>query len=310
MATITKMIENFVSEERFSEVKEMIKQFNERRAVKHNDPDWDCYYIFGVTGSKENYFTLYKHIQTGARAVSHIAGVPGGLLIHERYVQNLSTNFEEALTKVMSMLESSNWPLRIDGCDNTTYEYNREDTVMHFGKYNGNYIEDIRENDINYLFWLRDYLYEKMENNKKFAESKRNQRLQDIVNDQIDFYFDTLRKYNEENSKSQFVGKVGDKLENIQLTVTKSAFEFDEWNKNIVISENLTMVDENENVFTMYINASTKNFTCTQNAEGRWQHSLLKGDKILVSTARIASQYTRLGIDCNRLKNVKFSKVA
>jgi hypothetical protein len=158
-----------------------------------------CFYV-DVSGRYSVYYTFWRW--NPRTATSH-------------YISNLSTDFMTAIKKAAKA--SGRIPVIIDrfGTYAGLFKASKAEIIT-FGKYRGMTYGDIFVEDPQYLMWLAT----KYEGNANLDYEKLNYYKQ--------LYFETLTKKNQEESKSQYVGKIGEKI-SIQADVYDFKVESNEW---------------------------------------------------------------------------------
>jgi len=154
------------------------------------DPSWDLskfgYFYIDTSGKYSVYYTLWR-FKPGVKTVYN-------------FITNLSTDFNTAVEK--AKIATGRVPVMIDRTGTNAGMFkSAKAELMSFGKYRGKTLGDIFVEDPQYIIWLTK--------NYDGKSPERAERLK-YYND---LYFDTIKKKNLEESKSQFIGKIGDKIE-------------------------------------------------------------------------------------------------
>ena len=174
---------------------------------------------------------------------------------NERYIKNLSTNYDEAIEK-SNKYNKMGISLLIDAPENLN-DIVRGDDVLRFGKYKDKRISEI--NDIKYLKWIFGGCAIPNKDNGIWYPTKSNtdpivikvkEYLLNIgeavlYNDRIvtlDHYL-KIKKLEEKYSKSEFVGEIGKRLTFEDLTVDKITSIFDSMFNTIIYN----FIDKNGN---------------------------------------------------------------
>lgn len=185
------------------------------------DPNWDYkfgYFYIDVSGKYSVYYTLWK-----------------ASLKEANFITNLSTDFQTAVEKAKKA--SGRIPVIIDrlGTKAGLFQAAKAE-ILTFGKHRGKTIGDIFVEDPQYVVWL----------------SKNDKGKSEILSDRIKYYtnlyFETIAKKNLEESKSEFVGNVGEKIE-IKAEVYDFRKEPGNFNNIQYICK---LIDENGNKYMTY----------------------------------------------------------
>lgn len=258
---------------------EIIKNFN---SGKNNDHG---YYFIETSGIKREYFCLWNF---------------NPLAIHksENYVCQLTKSFSSSVDKAILILENSTKPILIFNDENVHND--DEKGILIFGKYKGEKIEDVAVKDVQYLIWMINSYYSC---GKHLNNSKKVNIMLDIIQCHINFYFDQLTKKNKEESKSEYVGLVGDKVNGLMLSVISSRIYVNEFKSKSCFNEyvNQYVIAKDNNSDNQYIlNIRCKKPSTNGNLpEGEKRYS--KNDKILIKSAKIMENKEICGIKRTRL---------
>jgi hypothetical protein len=175
------------SDEEIEEAEEYLKQ--------GADPDWDImkqgYISIDVSGKYSVYYTMWR--------VN---------LKSDHFITNLSTDFKTAIQKAKKA--AGRIPVLIDkyGTKSGLFQAARAE-ILTFGKYRGNSLGEIFIENPQYINWL----YTKYDGSHNLP--------MDRLKFYNDLYFETITKKNLEESKSKYVGKIGDKI-----TITADIYDF------------------------------------------------------------------------------------
>jgi len=157
----------------------------EKYLEQGKDPNWDFklgYFYIDVSGKYSVYYTLWKDAPN-----------------HTHFITNLSTDFQTAVEKARK--STGRIPVIIDrtGTKAGLFKAAKAE-ILTFGKYRGKTLGDIFVEDPQYIVWLSK--------NYKGKSQERYERIQYYT----DLYFETITKKNQQESKSEYVGKIGDKI--------------------------------------------------------------------------------------------------
>jgi ribosomal protein S28E/S33 len=157
----------------------------EKYLEEGKDPNWDYkfgYFYIDVSGKYSVYYTLWKDSP-----------------LNTNFITNLSTDFQTAVEKAKKI--SGRIPVIIDrtGTKAGLFKAAKAE-ILTFGKYRGKTLGDVFAENPQYIVWLYK--------NYKGKSQERYERIK-YYND---LYFETITKKNQETDKSEYVGKVGDKI--------------------------------------------------------------------------------------------------
>ena len=194
----------------------------EKYLEESKDPDWDFklgYFYIDVSGRYSVYYTLWRDSPR-----------------ETHFITNLSTDFNTAVEKAKKA--SGRIPVIIDrtGTKAGLFQAAKAE-ILTFGKYRGKTIGDIFVEDPQYIAWL----------SKNFKGN--NAETQNRLNYYTELYFDTITKRNQEDSKSQFVGKVGEKI-----TISVKVYSVEKYNDNFSdkLNYKCKLIDADGNKFMTY----------------------------------------------------------
>ena len=183
------------------------------------DMKTDSLFFIDVSGKYSVYYTFWRW--NPRTATCH-------------YICNLSTDFMTAVKKAAKA--SGRIPVIIDrfGTYAGLFKAAKAEIIT-FGKYRGKTIGDIFVEDPKYIIWLAT----KYEGSSNLDYEKLNYYKQ--------LYFETLTKKNQEESKSQYVGNIGEKI-SIQAEVYDFQVENNEWG----VQYSCKLVDDDGNKYRTY----------------------------------------------------------
>ncbi len=248
------------SDEEIEETEEYLKQ--------GADPDWDImtqgYISIDVSGKYSVYYTLWRiHLKS------------------DNFITNLSTDFKTAIQKAKKA--AGRIPVMIDkyGTKSGLFQAARAE-ILTFGKHRGKSLGEIFIEEPTYISWL----YKKYDDKLTVP--------MDRLKFYYDLYMDTVTKKNIENSKSEYVGKIGDKI-----TITADIYEFSVESSQFDGSTQYKckLIDKEENKYLIY----------------NIGKQLKKGDTVEL-TAKIKDHAERLGVKftilyyCKVLRNWNFEE--
>jgi hypothetical protein len=230
----------------------------EEYLTKGIDSDWDYKngnFVIDITGKYSVYYTLWRFKPKTVNAYN--------------FITNLSTDFKTAVEKAKKA--AGRIPVIIDkyGTKAGLFKATKAE-ILTFGKYRGKTLGDVFVEDPQYIIWLYK--------NYDGKSEERKERLK-YYND---LYWETITKKNIEESKSEFQGKVGDKVV-LDLKVYKidrgKAIVYNP--KDFGETYSCKMIDKNGNRYMTY------------NIDKKYEP---KVDDEIKLQARIASHKEKLGI--------------
>lgn len=195
----------------------------EKTLEEGKDTDWDFkfgYFYIDVSGKYSVYYTLWK--------ISPM---------ESHFITNLSTDFLTAVEKAKKA--TGRIPVLIDrtGTKAGLFQAAKAEMVT-FGKYRGKTLGDIFVEDPQYIKYLYD-TYGKYKSTLSF----------DRIKYYRDLYYETITKKNQEESKSQWIGKIG---EEIEINADIYAFEVTNNSFNGQLQYQCKLIDEDGNKYTTY----------------------------------------------------------
>lgn len=193
----------------------------EKYLEEGKDPDWDYkdgYFFIDVSGRYSVYYTLWRYSK-----------------INNHFITNLSTDFQTAVEKAKKA--SGRIPVIIDSTGTKAGLFQAaKNEILTFGRHRGKTIGDIFVEDPKYILWL-NHGYEG--------------GLSDVIREKVKYYvnlyFETVAKKNSETSKSEFVGKVGEKIE-----IEADVYRYEERMGNFGAELVCYLVDDNDNKYLTY----------------------------------------------------------
>lgn len=194
------------------------------------DPSWNIqefgYFYIDVSGKYSVYYTLWRFKPSKSAYVNPF-----------NFITNLSTDFMTAVQKAKKV--AGRVPVIIDryGTQAGMFRASKSE-LLSFGKYRGKTLGEVFVEDPQYILWL-----------SKNYDGKSQER-KEKINYYKDLYFETLTKKNLEESKSQFIGNIGDKIE-IDAEIINVEQIKDQFKPN-KINYKCKMVDDKDNKYLTY----------------------------------------------------------
>jgi hypothetical protein len=228
------------------------------------DPSWDQtkfgFFYIDISGKYAVYYTLWR-FKPGVATPYH-------------FITNLSIDFKTAIEKAKKA--AGRVPVIIDrfGTQAGMFRTAKSELIT-FGKYRGKTLGDVFIENPQYIAWLY-----------KNYDGKSPDRFERIKY-YYDIYLETITKKNIEESKSQFVGKIGDK---ITIEVDVYSVERLGFQTQIDFNNKCKMIDDAGNKYMTYNLGTNKD--------------VQKGDKVKV-TAKVKDHKEYLGIKFTTLNYCK-----
>lgn len=218
------------------------------------------------------------------------------------YIQDLSEDINESLRAASSLCYYSPRCMLL-------VEYNakrmqsRGDDIISIGKYHGHFLHEIFRIDPGYISWIA----------YKFTpRTPKQERFVQIAQIYHSVHLDIQkRQAHQKYSTSRFLGKEGEKVEDLTLKVLRVRLEDDPY-KTIVkgntpyfyVRQILTLEDSIGNLVTFRTSARTASRESCQ-LPGT-EHAFQPGETVYIASARIARTYTSGNKQYTRLNYVKF----
>lgn len=227
MKTLKKFID-YLNESKMSKLKiptdDEIKEVEEYLS-KNVDPDWDIkkfgYFYIDVSGKYSVYYTLWRWN-------------PNYYANMNRYISNLSTDLTTAVEKAKKA--AGRVPIIIDryGTQAGLFKAAKAE-ILTFGKYRGKSLGDIFVEDPKYIMWL----------DKNYTGGIK--EMWDKIKEYKEMYLETIRKKNLEESISNYVGQIGEKI-----SVEADVYNYQQRDSQFGIQHNCKLVDNNGNKYIVY----------------------------------------------------------
>lgn len=216
------------------------------------------------------------------------------------YIQDLSEDINESLRVASSLCYYSPRCMLL-------VEYNAKrmqskgDDIIFFGKYHGHYLHEILQIDPGYLTWIAFKFTPRIPKQERFTQ---------IARIYHSVYLDILQRKAKQPSAGRFLGKEGEKVENLTLTVLSVRLEDDPYKTQIrgttpyfYVRQILKLKDASGNLVTFRISARTASrHSCQLPAA---EHAYQTDETVHVASARIANTYTIGKNKWTRLNYVK-----
>lgn len=178
-----------VPEEEKARVWEMISKHNDSLV---NDGIKRGEWLIDVTGKHQVYYTFWRYKELDPRVRAYIK--------NPIYFGNLTTNLTTSVEKAISRAGNVKVNLLTDENRQGMIGRTTKTPAFTFGKYRGKTFPEVYLEDPGYFAWLAKNADE------KYAGSKMNLAIGAFAQ----MYFDDITKKNQEETKTEFVGKVGE----------------------------------------------------------------------------------------------------
>ena len=277
-----KLCEEIEGQDEIAQGEELIKQHNQGL---NND---GSYYIIGVTGMKEKYYTLYYFSKPIADFGKHNPFL---------YRGNLSQSFLAAVNKMIAKAPNVYIDVEPEGAILSKIQKYKSE-VFHSGKYQGLSYNEVYEKDPQYLLWLYNKLKEESQQMKKnpytgqrYYLTKKQQEMYDMLEPLIQTYHEEQIKSRRENIASEHIDSATARG-GIEFTVTNVPQR-----KHGQYGTYITVRGKNGNTYYIMNMADIPNLS-------NEEVGALKGKTISVQSA--LTQPTEIyGVKYNKLSRVK-----
>lgn len=217
------------------------------------------------------------------------------------YIFDLSEDIHETLRMASTLCYYSLRPLLLVEY-NAKRMLNRGDDIISFGKYHGHYLHEILRVDPGYLTWIAFKFTPRIPKQERFAQ---------IARIYHSVYLDILQRKARQPSTGRFLGKEGEKVENLTLTVLSVRLEDDPYKTQVkgttpyfYVRQVLKLKDASGNLVTFRVNARTASRNSCQLPAV--EHAYQADETVHIASARIANTYTIGKNKWTRLNYVKF----
>ncbi|MDL2208627.1 hypothetical protein LJB97_03300 [Parabacteroides sp. OttesenSCG-928-O15] len=272
----------YIPDELLPIIRSKLHDFNQRRF-----PD-KGYYIVLYPTAKSLYYTLWFY-NPDAQHHPFI------------YLFNLELDALSSVRKAMRAIANSLLPLELkEEIDATSYQ---GDDIVLFGKYRGHHLQSIYLIDPRYINWIADKYEPKTKNEYRFKE------LAETYN-RVFLDLQTKKRY--KSTSSHFTGRPGDKIENLELTITKVRIEDDFYKTYLVdgveyfyVDQLLTASDSAGNYFLLTIKAKDRSLASKTLSPGT--HPYQNGEKIHIASAKVLKQIESHNTKYTKIGYIKFT---
>lgn len=212
------------------------------------------------------------------------------------YVRTLAVTFDTAAERAFTLLQNCN--VLLDVQDNSVFEsyYGQSDDIVPFGKYRGKRLAEVFYVDPSYVLWLA---------NKFVVQTKRYEPLVHLAKKFSQVHFELTVQKRQISSVSRSIGEVGDKLNNLFLTVLNVRLRVDTYKADFYVDQNVLAADRDGNRFTFFVKAGGR--SQTPNALSCHSRKINVHEMLHLTSAKVMSHYESKGICYTRLGYVKFA---
>lgn len=217
------------------------------------------------------------------------------------YIFDLSKDIHEALRMASTLCYYSPRPLSLVEY-NAKRMQNKGDDIISFGKYHGHYLHEILRIDPGYLTWIAFKFTPRIPKQERFAQ---------IARIYHSVYIDILQRKAKQPPAGRFLGKEGEKVTDLTLTVLSVRLEDDPYKTQVrgttpyfYVRQILRLKDTSGNLVTFRVNSRTASrHSCQLPAV---EHAYRTDETVHIASARIAGTYTIGKNKWTRLNYVKF----
>lgn len=219
------------------------------------------------------------------------------------YIRTLSADIHETLRMASTLCYySSRCLLLVDY--NAKRMQSKGDDIVSIGKYHGHFLHEVLMIDPAYLTWIAFKFLPRIPKQQRFVE---------IARIYHSVYLDFQKQQTSQRVVNRFLGKEGDKVENLTLTVESIRIEDDPYKTQLkgttpyfYVRQILKLKDASGNLVTFRVNARTASRESCQ-LPGV-EHAFEVGETVHIASARIARTYSVGNNKYTRLNYVKFGE--
>lgn len=219
------------------------------------------------------------------------------------YICDLTADVHEALRTASTLCFYSPRPLLM-------VEYNAKrmqskgDDLVFFGKYRGHFLHEVLRIDPAYLSWIAFKFQPQIPKQERFVQ---------IARIYHSVYLDVQRRKLRPKASGRYLGKEGERVENLTLMVQSVRVEDNPYKTQVrngvrcfYVRQVLKLRDAAGNAVLMRINARTSSRESCQLPVT--EHAFRTGETLRVASARIAGTYMSGNVCHTRLSHVKFAQ--
>ena len=221
------------------------------------------------------------------------------------YIHDLSPDINESLRMASTLFYYSKKCLVIMDYNEKRMQSNGDDLIF-FGKYRGHFLHEILKTDPAYLSWIAYKFTPQIPKQERFV--KIAQAYHGVHLDML------LRKSNEKQTTSHFLGELGEKVTNLKLEIVRIRLEDDPYKTRVrgntpqfFVKQILTLNDASGNRVIMSLpSKNPSSVSCTLSGI---EHEYRPGDTIFVASARVSRRYENYGSKYTHLSHVRLATV-
>lgn len=264
-----------VTDKLTNEMAQRVKSFNRGRT------DANGKYVISMATGYRPYYALWRVFKNR----------PSPL-----FVRTLALTFEEAVQRAVGLLENCN--VMLDMWQNQYFEpfYGASDDIIPIGKYRGKRLAEIYYIDAPYVLWLA---------NKFVPDNKKYERVVELAKLFAVVHFELTVPKKHISSVSRYVGKVGERLKDLSLTVLNVRLQADTYKPDFYVDQNVLAADRDGNRFTFFVKAAGRSLS--PNQLSCHSRKLVVQQTIRLSSAKVMSQYEYHGVHYTRLGYVRLA---
>lgn len=261
--------------EEMKKIMENVSQFNARRTAEHG------YYAISITTQYRHHYALWRIFTDGK---------------HPLFIRTLSQTFGQAVQQAMYLLRYNR--VLLTWLDNSYFipYYGSNADIVTFGKYRNKRLSEIYYIDPMYVLWLANHFEPEKKKLKNTVDIAREFAL---IHSELSPPQQPRRQ-----SKSEFVGQKGDKLNNIELTILSVKRQVDTYKPDFYIDQRIIAADKDCNRYSFTEKAGGRSLT--PNALSCHSRSFIVGTSIMLKSAKVLNHYESYGVKYTRLGYLKY----
>lgn len=211
------------------------------------------------------------------------------------FVRTLALTAAEAVARAMQWLQGCNVPLEVG--DSRAFEpfYAAADDLIPIGKYRGKRLSEIYYIDAPYVLWLA---------NKFVPDNRKYDRLVALAQLFARVHFELTANKRQIPSVSRYVGTVGEKLQDLSLTVLNVRLQVDTYKPDFYVDQSVLATDRDGNRFTFVVKAAGKSLT--PNRLNCLSRKVEPRQGLRIVSAKVLSHYEHRGVRYTRIGYVKW----
>lgn len=253
-----------------------IRSFNTGRTTTHGT------YVISLATSFRPYYALWRIFPERQAPL---------------FIRTLAVTFDAAVERAIVLLQNCN--VSLEYMDNSFFEpfYGQGDDIIPFGKYRGKRMAEIYYIEPSYILWLA---------NKFQPAEQRYERLTELAKLFSVVHFELTVQKRKIASVSQYVGKPGDKLKELFVTVLNVRLQVDGYKLDFYVDQNVLAADRDGNRFTFLVKAAAQSLT--PKALSCRSRKITLQETLHILSAKVMSQYEIHGVRYTRLGYVRLAK--